>query len=123
MPPTRSTSPDGRYTYTAGAAITKNTAVKYGTDDRTVVPVAAATEAAVGVALDDADAGRLVPVLILGVGDGTVILTATGTVARAGQVNALGGPAATGNQVIGRALNAAVAGQPIELAHNVAHPL
>jgi len=107
----------------AASAIKANTAVVLGATAGTVSQVTAATQAAIGIATEDADAGSRVPVLLLGVGNGTVIITATGTLAQAGQVNALGGPAATGNQVIGRALNAAVAGQPVELSHSVAHLL
>lgn len=113
----RSISPDGRVTFKAAAAITAGQPVKFTATAGEVTPCTAATDAAVGVALDAAAAGDTVPVALLGCKPGTMIAAATGEVTAGSEVNALGAAATTGHTVIGRALNAAAAGGEIELAH------
>jgi len=120
--PTKSTSPDGRVTYVAGAPIQRGQALKFDANGN-VVPATAATDAVIGVAFDDAPTGDLVPVQLLGVANGTVLILATGTIAAGALVNALGASAAAGNAVIGRALTAAASGELCELAHTTAYTL
>ena len=115
----RSISPDGRATFLAAAAVIAGQAVKKTATEGEVTPCTAAADAAVGVALDGAEAGDTVPVALLGVKPGTLIKTASGAVDGGAEVNALGAAATTGNTVIGRALNAAADGGEIELAHCV----
>lgn len=115
----RSTSPDGRVTYKAAIAVTAGKPVKKTLVDGEVTPCTAATDAAIGVALDSADAGDTVPVALLGSTKGTMIVIASGAVDGGSEVNALGAAASAGNTVIGRALNAAADGGEVELAHCV----
>ena len=64
-------------------------------------PCAAATDAAIGVALEPANAGENVPVAILGNYTGTVEVLAGGAVSRGAQLGATGATAASGNTTIG----------------------
>jgi hypothetical protein len=118
------THPNGNITYNAAAAVAKGQPVKFTgstttTGMPTVTPCAAATDAAIGVALEPANAGENVPVAILGNYTGTVEVLAGGAVSRGAQLGATGATAASGNTTIGMALDAATAeGQLIEVAHH-----
>lgn len=79
--------PNGKATFTAGAAIAKGEFVKFS--DGKVVKCAAATDIAVGVALDGAESGALVPVQLLTSGD-TALVKAGGAVAQGGTLSCLG---------------------------------
>lgn len=87
-----------------------------------VVPTAAATSAAIGIALDDAEDGDTVPVALLGVFTGTVLLLSAGGIAAGAQITAAGATTSENTDVIiGRALEAATgAGELINIAHQVA---
>ena len=81
------THPNGNITYNAAAEIKKGQPVKFAgstttTGMPTVTPCAAATDAAIGVALEPANAGGNVPVAILGNYTGTVDVLAGGAVSR-----------------------------------------
>lgn len=112
--------PNGNATYTAGADIALGEPVKFS--DGKVVPCSAATDAAVGVALDGADSGDIVPIAVLGNYTGTVQLRAAGAIAAGAQVTAEAKTTSGATDVIiGRALAAAsAAGDLIEIAHQVA---
>ncbi len=114
-------SPNGNKTYTAGAAIAKGNVLKFDASGN-VVPTSAANDAAIGIALDGASQGDIVPVAVLGSFTGTVPLKAGGAISQGAQV-AANGTATTGasDVIIGRALEAASAsGDMIEIAHQVA---
>lgn len=116
------THPNGYATFVAAADITQGSPLKIV--DGQVTPTAAAADVAMAVALDDATAGDIVPVAILGVYSGTVTLVAKGALAVGDPVAANATKATTGGMVIGRALTAASAsGDPIVLAHCVAATL
>ena len=107
-------TPNGKATFTAGAAIAKGEFVKFSTSK--VVKAAAATDVCIGVALDSAAAsGDLIPVQLLTSGD-TVIVKAGGAVAQGGSVSCLGTTVSTaGTLQYGYALEAATSsGQLIE---------
>ena len=107
-------TPNGKATFTAGAAIAKGEFVKFSSGK--VVKASAATDVCIGVALDSAAAsGDLVPVQLLTSGD-TVIVKAGGEVAQGGSISCLGTTVATaGTLQYGYALEAATAsGQLIE---------
>ena len=107
-------TPNGKATFTAGAAIAKGEFVKFSTGK--VVKAAAATDACIGVALDSAAAsGDLIPVQLLTSGD-TVTVKAGGAVAQGGSLSCLGTTVSTaGTLQYGYALEAATAsGQLIE---------
>lgn len=107
-------TPNGKATFTAGAAIAKGEFVKFSSGK--VVKAAAATDVCIGVALDSAAAdGALVPVQLLTSGD-TVIVKSGGAVAQGGSLSCLGTTVATaGTLQYGYALEAATAsGQLIE---------
>ncbi len=107
-------TPNGKATFTAGAAIAKGEFVKFSTGK--VVKAAAATDACIGVALDSAAAsGDLIPVQLLTSGD-TVLVKSGGEVAQGGTVTCLGTTVSTaGTLQYGYALEAATAsGQLIE---------
>ncbi len=106
--------PNGKATFTAGAAIAKGEFVKFSSGK--VVKASAATDVCVGVALDSAAAeGDLVPVQLLTSGD-TALVKAGGAVAQGGTVTCVGTTVATaGTLQYGIALEAATAsGQLIE---------
>lgn len=111
--------PNGIITYTAAAAIAKGQVLKHSSGK--VTPCTAATDAAIGVALDGAEAGALVPVAILGAYTGTVEVKAAGAIAQGEQIAAnMTATAATTDVIIGRALTAAsAANEIIEVAHQV----
>lgn len=111
--------PNGNATYTAGADIAKGNVLKFS--EGKVVPCSAANDAAIGVALDGAKNGDIVPVAILGNYTGTVEIKAGGAIAAGVQVAANGTATGAGTDVIiGRALEAATAeGDVIEIAHCV----
>ena len=117
------THPNGNITYNAAAEIKNGQPVKFTgstttTGMPTVTPCTAATDAAIGVAIEPANSGENVPVAILGNYTGTVEVLATGAVARGANVSPAGVAAATGGTVLGTALDAATAaGQLIEVAH------
>lgn len=119
------THPNGNITYSAAAAIAKGQPVKFTGSATTsgmptVTPCTAATDAAIGVAIEPAESGGLVPVAILGNYTGTVEVLATGAVAQGASITPAGVAvvAASGGNVIGVALDAATAaGQLIEVAH------
>lgn len=97
--------PNGKATFTAGAAIVKGEFVKFS--DGKVVKCAAATDIAVGVALDGAESGALVPVQLLTSGD-TALVKAGGAVAQGGTLSCLGTTVATAGALrYGVALEAA----------------
>ena len=107
-------TPNGKATFTAGAAIAKGEFVKFSSGK--VVKAAAATDACIGVALDSAAAsGDLIPVQLLTSGD-TAIVKSGGEVSQGGTVTCLGTTVATaGTLQYGIALEAATAsGQLIE---------
>ena len=107
-------TPNGKATFTAGAAIAKGEFVKFSSGK--VVKCSAATDIAVGVALDSAAAsGDLVPVQLLTSSD-TVLVKAGGAVAQGGTLSCLGTTVATAGALqYGIALEAATAsGQLVE---------
>ena len=107
-------TPNGKATFTAGAAIAKGEFVKFSSGK--VVKAAAATDVCIGVALDSAAAsGDLIPVQLLTSGD-TVTVKSGGAVAQGGSLSCLGTTVATaGTLQYGYALEAATAsGQLIE---------
>lgn len=119
-------SENGKNSYTAAVAVSKGAILKFsGNNDAaglpTVTPTTAATDAAVAIALTDANAGEKVAVKILGSG-GTTIVLAGGAVAVGAQVAANGtSTAADSDVIIGRALSAASAANDlIEVATQVA---
>ena len=106
--------PNGKATFTAGAAIAAGEFVKFSSGK--VVKAAAATDVCIGVALDSAAAsGDIIPVQLLTSGD-TALVKAGGEVAQGGTVTCLGTTVATaGTLQYGIALEAATAsGQLIE---------
>ena len=107
-------TPNGKATFTAGAATAKGEFVKFSSGK--VVKAAAATDVCIGVALDSAAAsGDLIPVQLLTSGD-TVLVKSGGEVAQGGTVTCLGTTVSTaGTLQYGYALEAATAiGQLIE---------
>jgi len=107
-------TPNGKATFTAGAAIAKGEFVKFSSGK--VVKAAAATDMCIGVALDSAAAsGDLIPVQLLTSGD-TVLVKSGGEVAQGGSVSCLGTTVSSaGTLQYGYALEAATAsGQLIE---------
>lgn len=114
-------SPNGNKTYTAGGAIAKGDVLKF--DSGKVVKTTGVTDAAIGVALDAANEGDIVPVAILGNFTGTVQIKAAGAIGAGAQV-AANATATSGasDVIIGRALEAAAAANDmIEVAHCVGH--
>lgn len=111
---------NGNATFNAAVAIAKGQPLKFSAAN-TVTPCSAVTDDAIGIALDDADAGDIVPVAILGNYTGTVLVKAAGIIAAGIQIAADG--TATGGAtdvIIGRALEAASgAGAIINVAHQV----
>ena len=118
-----STSPNGNRTYVAGADIAEGQPLKFGDNERTVVPTVEATDIAIGIALDRAEKGEHIAVALCGNFTGTVLLVATGAIAAGAQVNARGATAAAGDIVIGRALTPAATGEFVEITHQVAATL
>jgi hypothetical protein len=119
-------SENGKNSYTAAVAVAKGAILKFsGSTDAaglpTVTPTTAASDAAIAVALTDANAGEKVAVKILGSG-GTTVVKAGGAVAVGAQVAADGtSTAADTDVIIGRALGAAAAANDlIEVATQVA---
>ena len=119
-------SENGKNSYTAAVAVAKGTILKFsGSTDAAglpaVTPTTAATDAAIAVALTDANAGEKVAVKILGSG-GTSLVKAGGAVTVGAQVAADGtATAADSDVIIGRALGAATAANDlIEVATQVA---
>lgn len=108
--------PNGKATFTAGAAIAAGEFVKLSSGK--VVKASAAADVCIGVALDAAAAdGDLVPVQLLTSGD-TALVKAGGAVAQGGTVSCLGTTVSTAGALqYGVALEAATAsGQLIECA-------
>lgn len=101
-----STTPNGKATFTAGAAIAKGEFVKFSSGK--VVKASAATDVCIGVALDSAaTAGDLIPVQLLTSGD-TVLVKSGGSVSQGGSLSCLGTTVATaGTLQYGYALEAA----------------
>ena len=99
---------NGKMTFVAGAAIAAGEFVKFSSGK--VVKCAAATDIAIGVALDSASAsGDNIPVQLLTGGD-TVLVKAGGSVAQGGTLTCLGTTVATaGTLQYGIALEAASA--------------
>ena len=119
-------SENGKNSYTAAVAVAKGTILKFsGSTDAaglpTVTPTTAATDAAIAVALTDANDGEKVAVKILGSG-GTSLVIAGGAVTVGAQIAADGtATAADSDVIIGRALSAATAANDlIEVATQVA---
>ena len=112
-------SPNGNKTYTAGGAIAKGDVLKFS--DGKVIKTTAANDAAIGIALDGATEGDIVPVAILGNFTGTVQIKAAGAISAGVQVAANATATGAGTDVIiGRALEAATAANDmIEIAHCV----
>ena len=102
------TTPNGKATFTAGAAIAKGEFVKFSSGK--VVKASAATDVCIGVALDSASAsGEIIPVQLLTSGD-TVTVKAGGAVSQGGTLTCLGTTVATaGTLQYGVALEAATA--------------
>ena len=120
------THENGIITYTAAAAATKGTLVKFtGETDAggrpTVTPTTAANDAAIGAVIDACNAGDDVAVAILGSYRGTMLVKAGGAISRGAQIAADGtATAAATDVIVGRALDAAAAeGDLIEVAHQV----
>ena len=111
------THPNGNITYTAAAAITRGQPLKFSSGK--VTPTTAATDLAIGIALDSAASGDIVPVAILGAYTGTVELKAGGAISAGAQVTAAAtATSAATDVIIGVALEAAAAsGAYIEIAH------
>ena len=110
---------NGRLTYTAGGAVERGDVLKFDTDGN-VVKCAAATDAAIGVALDGAESGEIVAVAVLGSFAGTVVVKASAAVAKGAKVTAHGAEASGDDAAIGVALDAATAADDlIEVAHCV----
>ena len=116
-------SENGNITYTAGGTIAKGEFVKFSSGK--VVACSAATDVAIGVALDAAVNGQVVPVAILGAFTGTVQIKAAGAIAQGAEVTPQAKEqtsAGTTELICGRALEAAAAsGDMIEIAHAVCH--
>lgn len=105
---------NGKATFTAGAAIAKGEFVKFSSGK--VVKCAVASDIAIGVALDGAEAGAFVPVQLLTSGD-TVLVKAGGTIAQGGTLSCLGTTVSTAGALqYGIALNAAANGELVEAA-------
>ena len=105
---------NGKATFTAGAAIAKGEFVKFSNGK--VVKCTAATDIAIGVALDGAESGAIVPVQLLTSGD-TVLVKAGGAVAQGGTLSCLGTTVSTAGALqYGIALNAAANGDLVEAA-------
>ena len=110
-------SENGKNSYTAAVAVAKGTILKFsGSTDAaglpTVTPTTDATDAAIAVALTDANAGEKVAVKILGTG-GTVLVLSGGAIAVGEGITAIGTADTGGSRLIGRALSAAAAPAPI----------
>ena len=119
-------SENGKNSYTAAAAVVKGNILKFsGSTDAaglpSVTPTTDAADAAIAVALTDANAGEKVAVKILGSG-GTTPVIAGGAVTVGAQIAADGtATAADTDVIIGRALSAATAANDlIEVATQVA---
>ena len=99
---------NGKMTFVAASAIAAGEFVKFSSGK--VVKCAAATDIAIGVALDSASAdGEQIPVQLLTGGD-TVLVKAGGAVAQGGTLTCLGTTVATaGTLQYGIALEAATA--------------
>ena len=112
-------SENGKNSYTAAAAVAKGDILKFTTADAqglpSVTPTTAATDAAVAIALADANQGEKVSVKILGTG-GTSLVKAGGPVAAGATLGATGAAAAAGNKAIGVALAGASSGDLVEVA-------
>lgn len=112
-------SENGKNSYTAAAAVAKGDILKFTTADAqglpSVTPTTAATDAAVAIALADANQGEKVAVKILGT-SGTTLVKAGGTVAAGATLGATGTTAAAGNKAIGVALAGASSGDLVEVA-------
>lgn len=113
-------SENGKNSYTAAAAVVKGNILKFsGSTDAaglpTVTPTTAANDAAIAIALTDANPGEKVAVKILGTG-GTTLVKAGGTVTAGGTLGATGAAAAAGNTAIGVALAGASSGDLVEVA-------
>lgn len=112
-------SENGKNSYTAAAAVAKGNILKFTTADAqglpSVTPTTAATDAAIAIALADANQGEKVAVKILGTG-GTSLVKAGGTVAAGATLGATGAAAAAGNKAIGVALAGASSGDLVEVA-------
>lgn len=116
------THPNGNATYVAAVDVEAGTPVKIASGQ--VTPTTAATDVAIGVTLDGAAKGDVVPVALLGAYTGTVTLAAGGALAVGDLVASNGAKATAGSVAIGRALTAATAkGDLVELAHCVAFAL
>lgn len=113
--------PNGNKTYTAAAAIAKGDVLKLSGGK--VTPTTSATDLPIGIALDGAEAGDIVPVAILGNFTGTVEVKAAGAISAGSQVTAdAKQTSADTDVIIGVALTAASgAGDGVEIAHAVAH--
>ena len=117
-------SENGIFTYTAGGAIARGEFVKFSSGK--VVKCTAATQVAIGIALDAATGdGEIIPVAILGSYTGTVQIKAGGAISRGDEVTPEGKSqtdAGTTELICGRALESATAaGDMIEIAHAVCH--
>ncbi len=114
--------PNGNATYPAGARIERGQPVKLS--GAAVIPTTDPTDPAIGIALDGAEDGGIIPVAILGAFTGTVLLRAAGAISAGAQIAADATSASSSHVVIGRALEAAAAeGDLINIAHQVGHVL
>ena len=106
---------NGKVTFTAGGAIAKGEFVKF--DSGKVVPCTAKTDAAIGVALDAAADGEILPVAVLGAFCGTAPVKATAAIVQGAAITCAGATVVAGDKVCGLALEAATAsGDLIECA-------
>ena len=116
MPRTSGTHTNGMLTRKAAAAIKKGQLLKTNTDG-SVTPCAAATDVALFIAHDDADAGNNVAVATLGNTPGTFLVLLTAAATTGAAINVLGGIAAAGALAVGRALEPGAIGDLVECAH------
>lgn len=112
----------GNSTYTAGGTIARGDFVKLSSGK--VVACSAVNDVAIGVALDGASNGDIVPVAILGVYGGTVRIKAGGSISAGDEITPQGKAqtsAGTTELICGRALEAGSSGDLVEIAHCVTH--
>lgn len=109
--------PNGNATLIAGGTIAKGQAVKIANGN--AVACTAATDKAVGVALDGAaSAGEVVPVAIRGAFNGTcdVKLAAQTTVQPGDKLNILGAAVGAGDEVLAMVVQGGSSGETVECA-------
>lgn len=112
-------SENGKNSYTAATAVVKGNILKFTSNDAqglpSVTPTTAGTDAAIAIALTDANAGEKVAVKILGTG-GTTLVKAGSALSAGDTLGAGGAEAAAGDTAIGVALAGAANGDLVEVA-------